>query len=134
MHRTEGWPAGLYLAALSLREQPDRDHAVARFAGDDRLVADYLRDELLAGLPHEDLRFLTSTSVLAELSGPLCDAVLGRPGSGATLRDLARSNLMLVPLDRADDLLAQSREALKSLDHRADRLRELAQFIVHREH
>jgi len=103
VQRTEGWPAGLYLAALSLREQPDRDHAVARFAGDDRLVADYLRDELLAGLPPERLRFLTSTSVLAELSGPLCDAVLGRPGSGATLRDLARSNLMLVPLDRADD-------------------------------
>ena len=103
VQRTEGWPAGLYLAALSLREQPDRDHAVARFAGDDRLVADYLRDELLAGLPDERLRFLTSTSVLAELSGPLCDAVLGRPGSGATLRDLARSNLMLVPLDRADD-------------------------------
>jgi LuxR family maltose regulon positive regulatory protein len=103
VHRTEGWPAGLYLAALSLREQPDRDRAVARFAGDDRLVADYLRDELLAGLPPEHMRFLTSTSVLAELSGPLCDAVLGRPGSGATLRDLARSSLMLVPLDRADD-------------------------------
>jgi len=103
VHRTEGWPAGLYLAALSLREQPDRERAVARFAGDDRLVADYLRDELLAGLPRERLRFLTSTSVLAELSGPLCDAVLDGPGSGATLRDLARSNLMLVPLDRADD-------------------------------
>jgi LuxR family transcriptional regulator, maltose regulon positive regulatory protein len=101
-HRTEGWPAGLYLAALSLRDQPDRDRAVARFAGDDRLVADYLRDEVLTGLPPEHLSFLTRTSLLEELSGPLCDAVLERPGSGATLRDLARSNLMLVPLDRAD--------------------------------
>jgi LuxR family transcriptional regulator, maltose regulon positive regulatory protein len=101
--RTEGWPAGLYLAALSLRDEPDRDRAVARFAGDDRLVADYLRDEVLAGLPRERLSFLTRTSVLDALSGPLCDAVLARPGSGGTLRDLARSNLMLVPLDRAED-------------------------------
>jgi LuxR family maltose regulon positive regulatory protein len=103
VRRTEGWPAGLFLAALSLGDEPDRDRALARFAGDDRLVADYLRDELLAGLPHERLRFLTRTSVLDDLSGPLCDAVLARPGSGGMLRELARSNLMLVPLDRADD-------------------------------
>jgi LuxR family transcriptional regulator, maltose regulon positive regulatory protein len=102
VQRTEGWPAGLYLAALSLQDQPDRDRALARFAGDDRLVADYLRDELLADLPRERVSFLTRTSVLADLSGPLCDAVLARPGSGGTLRELARSNLMLVPLDRAD--------------------------------
>jgi LuxR family transcriptional regulator, maltose regulon positive regulatory protein len=100
--RTEGWPAGLYLAALSLREQPDRGPALARFAGDDRFVAEYLRDELLAELPGDRLRFLRRTSVLEDLSGPLCDAVLARPGSGGTLRDLARSNLLLVPLDRAD--------------------------------
>jgi LuxR family transcriptional regulator, maltose regulon positive regulatory protein len=102
VERTEGWPAGLYLAALSLRDQPDRGRALARFAGDDRLVADYLRDELLAELPLDRLSFLTRTSVLDDLSGPLCDAVLARPGSGGTLRELARSNLMLVPLDRAD--------------------------------
>jgi LuxR family maltose regulon positive regulatory protein len=103
VQRTEGWPAGLYLAALSLEDQPDVGRALARFAGDDRLVADYLRDEVLAELPGELLRFLTRTSVLDNLSGPLCDAVLARPGSGATLRELARSNLMVVPLDRADD-------------------------------
>jgi LuxR family transcriptional regulator, maltose regulon positive regulatory protein len=102
VERTEGWPAGLYLAALSLREQPDRRRALARFAGDDRFVADYVRDELLAELPGDRLRFLRRTSVLDDLSGPLCDAVLARPGSGGTLRDLARSNLMLVPLDRVD--------------------------------
>jgi LuxR family transcriptional regulator, maltose regulon positive regulatory protein len=102
VRRTEGWPAGLYLAALSLQDQPDRARAPVRFAGDDRLVADYLRDELLAGLPRERLRFLTRTSVLDHLSGPLCDAVLAGAGSGGTLRELARSNLMLVPLDRAD--------------------------------
>jgi LuxR family transcriptional regulator, maltose regulon positive regulatory protein len=102
VERTEGWPAGLYLAALSLREQPDRGHALARFSGDDRFVADYVRDELLAELPGDRLRFLRRTSVLEDLSGPLCDAVLARPGSGGTLRDLARSNLLLVPLDRTD--------------------------------
>jgi LuxR family maltose regulon positive regulatory protein len=100
--RTEGWPAGLYLAALSLRDEPDRGRALARFAGDDRFVADYLRDELLAELPGDRLRFLRRTSVLEDLTGPLCDAVLARPGSGGTLRELARANVMLVPLDRAD--------------------------------
>src|SRR5258705_115199 len=103
VQRTEGWPAGLYLAALSLQDQPDRERALARFAGDDRLVADYLRDELLAELPRDRLSFLTRTSVLDDLSGPLCDAVLARPGSGGTLRELSRSKLLLGPLDRADD-------------------------------
>jgi len=102
VRRTEGWPAGLCLAALALREQPDQAHALARFAGDDRFVADYLRDELLAGLSRDRLSFLTRTSMLDDLSGPLCDAVLARAGSGGTLRELARSNVMLVPLDRAD--------------------------------
>ena len=102
MRRTEGWPAGLYLAALSLRDQPDRGRALAHFAGDDRLVADYLRDELLAEQSGDRVSFLTRTSVLGDLSGPLCDAVLGGPGSGGTLRELARSNLLLVPLDRGD--------------------------------
>jgi LuxR family transcriptional regulator, maltose regulon positive regulatory protein len=102
VERTEGWPAGLYLAAPSVRDQPDRDRALARFGGDDRLVADYLRDELLAGLSPDRMRFLTRTSVLDDLSGPLCDAVLSRLGSGSTLRELARSNAMVVPLDRAD--------------------------------
>src|SRR4051812_31834326 len=102
VRRTEGWPAGLCLAALALREQPDRTRALARFAGDDRFVADYLRDELLAGLSRDRLSFLTRTSVLGDLSGPLCDAVLARAGSGGELRDLARSNVMLVPLDRVD--------------------------------
>jgi LuxR family maltose regulon positive regulatory protein len=103
MERTEGWPAGLYLAALSLQAQPDLERALARFAGDDRIVADYLRDELLAQLPEERLLFLARTSVLDTLSGGLCDAVLDRPGSGRVLKDLARSNILLVPLDRTDE-------------------------------
>jgi LuxR family transcriptional regulator, maltose regulon positive regulatory protein len=103
IERTEGWPAGLHLAALSIQEESDVDRAVAHFAGDDRLVTDYLRDELLSPLPAERLRFLIRTSVLDELSGSLCDAVLDRTGSAEVLRKMARSNLLLIPLDRNDE-------------------------------
>jgi LuxR family transcriptional regulator, maltose regulon positive regulatory protein len=101
--RTEGWPAGLYVAALSLRDQPDPHRAIARFGGDDRLMADYLRDELLAGLDEERREFLERTSVLDELSGSLCDAVLECTGSGGLLREMSRSNLLIMPLDSADE-------------------------------
>jgi LuxR family transcriptional regulator, maltose regulon positive regulatory protein len=100
MDRTEGWPAGLYLAALSLREQPSVDAALSRFAGDDRVVADYLRDELMARLEPDHVDFLLRTSILNTLSGPLCDAVLGHGGSGRILGTLARSNVLVVSLDR----------------------------------
>jgi LuxR family transcriptional regulator, maltose regulon positive regulatory protein len=99
--RTEGWPAGLYLAALSLRAQPDLRAALERFAGDDRIVADYLRDELLASLSADQIEFLVRTSVLDTLAGPVCDAVLDGAGSGAALADLARSGTPLVGLDRS---------------------------------
>ena len=82
MDRTEGWPAGLYLAALSLRAQPSVDLALARFAGDDQVVADYLRDELMARLEPDHVDFLLSTSILDKLSGSLCDAVRDEGGSG----------------------------------------------------
>jgi LuxR family maltose regulon positive regulatory protein len=99
LDRTEGWAVGLYLAALSLRGT----RSVAGFRGDDRLIADYVRDELLDALDPERLAFLEQSSVLDELSGPLCDAVLERRGSGSTLRELSRSNLLVVPLDHADE-------------------------------
>jgi LuxR family maltose regulon positive regulatory protein len=132
VRRTEGWPAGLYLAALSLSDQPDRGRALARFAGDDRLVADYLRDELLAELPVERLRFLTRTSVLDDLSGSLCDAVLARPGSGGTLRELARSNLMLVPLDRSDGRYRYHRLFAEMLQAELRRIEPECEPDVHR--
>ena len=103
LRRTEGWPAGLYLAALAIRDQPDTDRALARFTGDDRLVADYLHDELLSQLPRDQLEFLQRTSMLDRLTGPLCDAVLERDGSGVALAALARSNLLLMPLDRSGE-------------------------------
>jgi LuxR family transcriptional regulator, maltose regulon positive regulatory protein len=100
MDRTEGWPAGLYLAALSLRAQPNVEVALSGFAGDDQVVADYLRDELMARLEPEQVDFLLRTSILETLSGPVCDAVLGHGGSGRILGTLARSNILLVSLDR----------------------------------
>jgi LuxR family maltose regulon positive regulatory protein len=100
MDRTEGWPAGLYLAALSLRAQPSVDAALSRFAGDDQVVADYLRDELMARLEPGHVDFLLSTSILDTLSGSLCDAVRGEGGSARILATLARSNVLLVSLDR----------------------------------
>ena len=100
--RTEGWPAGLYLAALSLRGKHDMRRAVSRFGGDDRLVADYLRDELLGPLEADQRAFLRRTSVLDSLSGPVCDAVLGSWGSGEVLRHMSRSNVLIFPLDSAD--------------------------------
>ena len=102
MKRTEGWPAALYLAALSLGEAADPDEQARRFAGDDRLVVEYLRDEFIANLSAETASFLTRTSILDELSGDVCDAVLQSEGSASTLRDLARSNALVKPLDSKD--------------------------------
>ena len=98
--RTEGWPAGLYLAALYLREGGSLGRAAVSFGGDDRLVSEYMESEFLARISRRQRVFLTRTAVLERLSGPLCEAVLDLPGAAAILADLARSNLLLVPLDR----------------------------------
>ena len=98
--RTEGWPAGLYLAALYLREGGPFAGAAFSFGGDDRLVSDYLESEFLARISRQQRAFLTRTAVLERMCGPLCEAVLELSGSAAVLADLAGSNLLLVPLDR----------------------------------
>ena len=98
--RTEGWPAGLYLAALYLKEGGPLADAAVSFSGDDRLVSEYLESEFLARISRRHRTFLTRTAVLERMCGPLCDAVLGMSGSMAALADLERSNLLLVPLDR----------------------------------
>ena len=96
-HRTEGWAAGLYLAALSRTVR--RIGAGPAFPDDDRLMSDYLQTELVSRLSPRDLTFLTRTAVLDRLCGPLCDAVLREAGSAAELEHLQRNNLFLVPLD-----------------------------------
>jgi len=121
---TEGWSAGLYLAALSIRAGGPRAKSAAGFSGRDLLVSDYLQSELLAQLSADELRFLTRTSVLEQLSGPLCDAVLEESGSASRLESLARSNLFLVPLDRDGESYRYHhlfQELLRSELARADR-------------
>jgi LuxR family maltose regulon positive regulatory protein len=98
--RTEGWPVGLYLAALARKAGGPRRTTRAGFAGNHRLMAGYLRSELLARLPQPTVSFLSRTSVLDRLSGPLCDAVLETKGSAGVLASLEASNLLVVPLDR----------------------------------
>jgi LuxR family transcriptional regulator, maltose regulon positive regulatory protein len=96
----EGWPAGLYLAAIALRESENPGAAAERFAGHDRLVADYLRDEALRTFPGELREFLVRSSVLDRLSARVCDDVLERTDSARMLEEIDASNLFLVPLDR----------------------------------
>jgi len=98
--RTEGWPVGLYLAALASTAGGSRPNGWAGFTGDDRFMADYLWSELLGQLPPERVAFLTRTAVLDRMSGSLCDAVLGTSGSSDVLAWLEASNLLVVPLDR----------------------------------
>jgi LuxR family transcriptional regulator, maltose regulon positive regulatory protein len=99
--RTEGWVAGLQLAALSLQGQEDATSFIASFTGSHHFVLDYLMEEVLGQQSERVQTFLLRTSILDRMSGPLCDAVvLDSTTSGqATLEDLERANLFLIPLD-----------------------------------
>ena len=97
--RTEGWVAGLQLAALSLRGRGEITAFVDGFSGSHRYVLDYLTEEVLDRQPKQLRSFLLETSVLERLSGPLCQAVTGRRDSQALLEQVERANLFLVPLD-----------------------------------
>ncbi len=97
--RTEGWPAGLYLATLWLRTLEDPSARVRDFHGDHRHVADYLTGEVLDTLDAETRDFLLRTSILGRFNGALCDAVLGRTDSTLLITELERSNLFLIGLD-----------------------------------
>lgn len=98
--RTEGWPAAIQLAALSMRDRDDPATFVATFSGDDREIADYLTDEVLATLGADERRFLVETSVLEHVNGELCDDVTDRSDSQAMLNALERSGMLMVRLDR----------------------------------
>ena len=97
--RTEGWVAGLQLAALSLEGQADPAGFAAAFSGSHRYVLDYLAEEVLDRQPEELRAFLLETSVLERLSGGLCDAVTGRTDSQVMLERVEQAGLFLVPLD-----------------------------------
>jgi LuxR family maltose regulon positive regulatory protein len=100
--RTEGWIAGLQLAALSIRgfeRSGEITEFVNRFAGSDRYIQDYLADEVLQQRPQGTRDFLLQTSILNRLNAPLCDAVTGQQNSQAILESLEAANLFIVPLD-----------------------------------
>ena len=97
--RTEGWIAGLQLAALSMRERTDVAGFIQGFTGSNRFVIDYLAEEVLQRQPDQIREFLLQTALLDRLTGPLCDAVTGQTGGSDMLESLERDNLFLVPLD-----------------------------------
>lgn len=101
--RTEGWIAGLQMAALSMNGQQDVHGFIQAFAGDHRYIVDYLVEEVLQRQLEPVRNFLLQTSILDRLHGPLCDAVTSQQGSKARLESLQRGNLFLVPLDDRRD-------------------------------
>jgi ATP/maltotriose-dependent transcriptional regulator MalT len=98
--RTEGWAAGLSLASILLQNEQDPHAFVLDFAGDSRHLLEYISDDVLASVGREMRAFLLRSSVLDEVSGAACDAVLERRGSAAMLAEIERANLFLVPVDR----------------------------------
>ena len=132
--RTEGWPAGLYLAALAVQAGAPSAIAAAGFSGQERFVSEYFRLELLSRLPASEAQFLKHTSVLDRMNGPLCDSVLETTRSAETLEALERTNCFLVPLDRRrewyryhhlfgellrDELERSEPEVMRALNRRA---------------
>ena len=100
LRRTEGWPTGLYIAALAMKSGTRQSDVGFTFTGDDVYMGDYLRSELLDRVSAAEVSFLIRTSVLDRMSGPLCDAILGARGAGAVLERLEARNLLVIPLDR----------------------------------
>ncbi len=97
--RTEGWIAGLQLAALSIRRHKDVSAFVQSFTGSHRLILDYVQEEILDPLPQGQQRFLQYTSVLTRMNAEVCQALTGEQASQQILEELERANLFLVPLD-----------------------------------
>ncbi len=138
--RTEGWIAALQLAALSLRGREDVGDFIARFAGNDRYIVDYLAEEVLSRQSDAVREFLLRSSVLDRLTGPLCDAVTGHDDGSRMLLALERANLFVVPLDDRREwyryhhlfaevlrvrLLGEEPEQVQLLHRRASRWYEL---------
>ena len=100
VQRTEGWPTGLYIAALAIRAGTRQSEVGFTFTGDDRYMGDYLRSELLDRVSDSEVSFLTRTAVLDRMCGSLCDAILDATASGRVLEQMESRNLLVVPLDR----------------------------------
>src|SRR4051812_19823540 len=131
-HRTEGWAAGLQLAALSLSGREDRRTFISSFAGDDRPIVDYLGFEVLDGQPDDVREFLLETSILERLSGPLCDHLTGRAGSTMRLDELERAGLLLLPLDNKGQWYRYHHLFSELLRHELMRTRPELVTVLHR--
>jgi LuxR family transcriptional regulator, maltose regulon positive regulatory protein len=101
--RTEGWIAGLQLAALSMRGNQDATEFIRGFTGDHRYIVDYLVEEVLEHQPEDVRNFLLQTSILDRMNGPLCEAVTSQSGGRARLQTLQQGNFFLIPLDDRRD-------------------------------
>ena len=148
--RTEGWVAGLQLAALGMRDRTDTAEFIEAFAGSNRFVIDYLIEEVLEQVPMPLRQFLSDTAILDRFTGPLCDAVSGSSGGRDMLDELERANLFIVELDDhrewfryhhlfadvlRDRLLAQGSDYVATLHRRASEWFERAELpeeaVVH---
>jgi LuxR family maltose regulon positive regulatory protein len=99
IRRTEGWPAGLYLATLSLTGRADPSEFVRHFSGSNRFIADYLTEEVLSRQSDDIRQFILDMSIVARFSAPMCDYMTGSRQSAKILRELQHTNLFLIPLD-----------------------------------
>ncbi len=97
--RSEGWIAGLQMAAISLKGRTDTAQFIAAFSGSNRNIMDYLFEEVFDRQPEDVQSFLLQTSILEQLTGPLCDAVTGRNNSQAILETMKKANLFILSLD-----------------------------------
>ncbi|MEW5868224.1 MAG: LuxR C-terminal-related transcriptional regulator [Chloroflexota bacterium] len=116
--RTEGWIAGLQLAALSMRGRQDLPGFIQAFTGSSRFILDYLIEEVYERQSSEIKDFLLKTSILERLSGPLCDALVEETGSQALLEGLEQANLFIVPLDQSRGWYRYHRLFAELLQHR----------------
>jgi LuxR family maltose regulon positive regulatory protein len=132
VRRTEGWAAGLYLAALSLSGRDDPSGFIEAFAGDDRHIVDYLGGEVLDGLDAETRDFLLRTSILERVSARLCDHLLRSDDAAERLLEIERANLFLVPLDGRREWYRYHHLFAELLRHELERLESEAVRGLHR--
>jgi LuxR family maltose regulon positive regulatory protein len=116
--RTEGWAAGLQLAAVSLQHHADPDSFIREFTGSSRFILDYLIDEVLVHQTESMQKFLIKTAILERLTGPLCDAITGFMDSQERLEVLEQTNLFIVPLDQSRTWYRYHRLFSELLQHR----------------
>ncbi|MBN2047480.1 MAG: tetratricopeptide repeat protein [Anaerolineaceae bacterium] len=129
--RTEGWIAGLQLAALSMREKEDLPGFIQSFTGSSRYILDYLIEEVFNQQPPDMQDFLIKTSILEQLSGSLCDFVVERSGSQTMLEWLEHANLFIVPLDQTREWYRYHRLFAELLRNRLNMLMPTAEQGLH---